>query len=521
MIHTIITPYLIEQGNAPELAVKMASREPSPPEAESEAEVPFLISIMRKPTTKGVHDLLKPAQDEIKAQLRRLKERLSIETREAATALQAVKATRVDLGDQLSKLQAAQERISQKMVEAEDTLEGVQMLQHEASVKLTTLQRNAEIESAATRQKRAKINSLQLQLRKATEILHQVEMAQSKEASDLAATKRAAYVAEDFVELQLQENGKESALIGLLRSNLQRLNEFAAADHQAAENARKRQEAKEIEVRAVEALVANLRSEAATLEKKWEEEMRQLRKLDEVLHDKTKEREDIEGKCAAALAEASKLRSAATKEAERNWLLGQNFNKTVAREAKAREDNSMYDIRARKAVADEQLAVAQLAVASSKLAQFSAAKREQERNAEDLKRQHLRVVQECVALQNRLDSLLEDHADADGAISACRNELKISAAAAIQRTSQIQSLEESVLKLQKGLEKSQDVFESLAVELEHAERDVAAATARLNSMQQEVNGTLKSIEQRTREVQILDNKRGKMAECANKEDAGT
>ena len=51
--------------------------------------------------------------------------------------------------------------------------------------------------------------------------------------------------------------------------------------------------------------------------------------------------------------------------------------------------------------------------------------------------------------------------------------------------------------------------------------DVAAATARLNSMQQEVNGTLKSIEQRTREVQILDNKRGKMAECANKEDAGT
>lgn len=498
----------------------MAPSDLAQPEAAAETEADLPPPNAAKSTTIGVHDLLKPAQNEIKAQLRRLRKRLRNEARETAAALQAAKAKRVDLGDELGKLQGVQESVSQKITEAASTLEGVHLLQQGASAKLATLCHDAEAESAATRQKRAKIQSLQLQLKKATEILYQVELAHAKENSDLAATKRAAYVAEDLVHHQLEENEKGSTLIEILRSNLQRLKELAATDRSAAENARKRQEAKDLEVRATEAAVANLRGEAALLEKRWEEEMRQLQKMDMQLQEKTTGREAIERKSGAAIVEASKLAEAAAKEAERNWKLGQNVNKALQRESEALKKIKAYQDIVGKAVASEQLAVARSAEASAKLAQHAAAAKEHERNADDLRRQELRTVTECASLRNKLDSLLDKHAETDGAIAACRNELREASAAAARKTEQIQNLEETILTLQKRVEESRENAESLTLQLEHAERDMAAATARLDSMQQEVEATLKFIDRRTREVQVLDKQRGKLAESANKDDAG-
>jgi chromosome segregation ATPase len=487
-------------------------------ENSSEPTIDCSVNLIKDQNSLDISPLLKPACDEIKGQLRRLLQRLSDDYRGGKASLQASKRTRTELGDLLSRLQETRDRQEQTTTKLECDLEDVENLEHEASKELAMLQQEAENEAALTTLKRAKVEALQSELSKLTGQIKYSEGLNEQDTSELAATQRAAWCADERAQRQLLQNRQQDVIIQQLRTTVERIKELAASDRTAAELHSKEQHMKLAEVTAAEEKVAAVKKEAKRLHNRWENALINLRSTGGKLEDVVSKREEAEEKISIAKREAAKLRQDQSIESEDNWKRGHAVNQALLLTEQAKNVVNSAEGELAKTLEAERATAVETAEAVAKLQQHEAAKKEAERHIDELLVQKHRVSAAFNSLEMKFSSLLEAHCEADSNVKAAKQDLRAVKLAAVEKTAEIADYESDISKLQAAIQAKKDELESLDAELEEAERDLRAGLVHLEVLQQQIDEILKMIEQRTRELQLLNKRKQEVEEAGHDND---
>jgi hypothetical protein len=482
-------------------------------------EVHSLVELSKDQNTMDINPLLKPACDEIKGQLRRLRERLSNDHREAGAALQAAKKKRTELGDLLGQLQSIKTRQEENTSRLDCDFQDVVNLGKEASKELAVLHEEGGAEAALTALKRAKIDSLQIELNKVTSKMQYSEGLNANETSELAATQRAAWCADERAQRALLQNRQRDVIIQQLRTNIEQMDTLAASDRAAAELHSIKQQAKLAELMAGEQKVAAVKKEAKLLHNRWENTLIKLRKVDEGLEKVISQREDTEQKISAAKREAAKLREEQGVESQDNWKRGHAVNRAINRSKEAEKRILEAEESLQRVLKAQKSAAAATAEVVATLLLHEAARKEAEAHNEELLIQKQRVAAANNLLEIKLFSLLEAQCQSDSSLQATQQELRAAKIATVEKTAEIADLETDISKLQAALELNQGDLDGLNHKIKKAEEDVRVGLVEFEALQQQIDGIFKSIEQCTRDLQLL-NKRKQEREEAGKEENG-
>ncbi|KAH7624101.1 hypothetical protein NADE_008913 [Nannochloris sp. 'desiccata'] len=464
-----------------------------------------------------VDTLLKPACDEIKAQLRRLKQRLLNDYREADATLQAAKKRRNDLGDLLSQLQDTKYHQEQKNANLDCALQDFETFENEASKELAVLQREGEAEAALTALKRARIESLQLELGRLTLKLHHSEGLKAQEISELATTQRAAWCADDRARRQLLQNRQGDVIIQQLRTNIELIKKCAASDHAAADLDGKERQVKLSELKATEGEMAGVKKEAKLLHSRWDNALLKLLKVDVELADVVSKREETEKKIAVAKREATKLREEQCIEYEHNWKRGHAVNQALDRSQETENRILIAKEHLDEVLEAQKATEAATAETVAKLQQHEAARKDAERHIEELLIQKQRITAAYDTLETKFSNLLEADCEVESSLQATQQELRTAKIATVEKTAQIADLETDILKLQAALQVCQRKLEAINTNVDQAEIDVHADLMHLEAIQQQIDGVLHTLEQRTRELQLLNMRKQEREEAEQKD----
>jgi len=462
---------------------------------------------------------LKPACDEIKVQLRRLKERLSNDYREASDILQAAKKRKNDLKGLLSQLQGTRDRQKQKHTALNCDLEEVENFENEASKELALLQQEGEAEAALTALKRAKIDSLQLELGRLTAKLHYSEGLNEQEISEVAATQRAAWCADERAQRQLLQNRQRDVIIQQLRASLELKKECAASDHAAADRYSKEQQVKLSEIKETEEKLTAFKKEAKLLHSRWEKALLKLRKVDTELADVVSKRGKIEEKIAVAKREAAKLREEQCIESEYNWKRGHAVHQALDRSQKAEKRILVASKKLYNVLKGQKATVAATAETVAKLQQHEAARKDAERHIEELLIQKQRIAAAYNSLEMKFLNLLEARYEGEISLQATQQEVRTAKIDTIEKTAHIADLETDISKLQAALQVHQTELEAINTDIKISERDVHADLMHLEAIQKQIDGILHTLGQRAHqtELQLLNLRKQERKEAGQEE----
>jgi len=451
--------------------------------------------------------LLKAACDEIKVQLRRLKERLSNDYQEARDILQAAKMRGNKLKDRLSQFQSTRHLQEQNKANLECDLEDIEKFEKEASKTLALLEQEGEAEAALTALKRAKVDSLHLEIGRLTAKLHYSEGFNQQEISELAATQRAAWCADERAQQQLLQNRQRDVIIQQLCTNLELNKECAASDHAAADRYSKEQEVKLSEISATEGKLTGVKKETKLLHNRWENALLELHKVGAELADVVLKREKTEEKVAIAKREAAKLREEQCIQSENNWKRGHDVNQALDRSQETEKRIVVVKSNLNKVLEAQKATAAATAETVAKLQQHEASRKDKERHIGELLAQKQRITAAYNILERKFLTLIESQCEGDSSLQATQQELHTAKVATIEKTAKCADLQADISKLQAALQVHQREMEAINIDKLKAEKDAHADLMQLEAIQQQIDGILHTSRQRTRELQLFNRRK--------------
>ena len=466
------------------------------------------------------HPVLHDAQEKLHIQIQEAKARLNVQLRETANELRKTRRAREAAGAELRAQQLALERLDQRLQESAADQKRVSTHTQALEASICELERAAKINEALTRTKQERAAELQRQLAAASSMLMLAERAKEVEMGELAATKRAAYAADERASREASQREGQDALAERLHADLQQLQAnaaqhdahrrqcCAAADAAASDGA-------ELAVAAEEAQ-AGIKS----LLRQWDDALRRLHCRDADLaraHDAGRR---LTEKQAALQATISRYHKDAQAQGQENEGRGAALRRQAAYAERLAAQVSAAERQGATSAAAAQEANHLAAAIRGQLEAAAAEGKGTERDRDDLDRQRELVGEEIQRLEDQNLEQLSEKLGADQSARRVAEDIRRAAAAARGKAGDLAAGRQRLEGALRDLEAEEGRNVELATELQRAEGILAARCAEVDTVDQALRGMQRGIERATRQAQAADRERLRRAEGGQEEDAG-
>ena len=455
-------------------------------------------------TTTTTVALLKPFQVDIKSQLQNLKIQLSGQVKTLRTSLNAAATQRALLGDKLYQLQGSFDSLTRDIAQEAVEFDAKSQEISELQALLDALRASHEEAIAATATKRARIAKLQLGLSKLTSILHYFIKNDENSSHHLAAIKRGAYVAQDSRHRAAEANTHVARHIQVLRDNLDRVMQQTSIELLLAHSHQCAQQAAGEDARAVDEAAHQARSTTARVQRQWNSVLRDIQRLDAVISTGSRELESIRDKTPEGTQVVEKARREAMEQAQRNWELGEKIHKNIRSYEKCKKTVEALHQRVEAATRAKAASLESTRPLEQELVSSQQRLKCIERETEELENKRLKVGAEIVEVQKAIEGSVSQRSTTSAGVLATLQEYKSIQQTIFDKNNALQCIRQEIERLSEKEKSSTVALEALTRELSSAEQAVGLAREGLNAVQLEVDARIKDIEDRTRQLQALD-----------------